>query len=103
MTTAILLAAGKSSRMGANVDKAFLSLVDKPVVAWSLLAFERCSDIDRIVYGIPTHILITITVILAVSAVELKNEIAGIPMYPRITFKTPSSWSICCIRRSDTN
>ena len=49
MTTAILLAAGKSSRMGANVDKAFLSLVDKPVVAWSLLAFERCPDIDSIV------------------------------------------------------
>ena len=49
MTTAILLAAGKSARMGANVDKAFLSLVDKPVVAWSLLAFERCPDIDGIV------------------------------------------------------
>ncbi|MBR3223233.1 MAG: 2-C-methyl-D-erythritol 4-phosphate cytidylyltransferase [Kiritimatiellae bacterium] len=49
MTTAILLAAGKSARMGANVDKAFLSLVDKPVVAWSLLALERCPDIDGIV------------------------------------------------------
>ena len=49
MTTAIILAAGKSERMGANVDKAFISLVNKPVVAWSLLAFERCADIDRIV------------------------------------------------------
>ena len=49
MTTAIILAAGKSSRMGAAVDKAFLSLIDKPVVAWSLLAFERCADIDSIV------------------------------------------------------
>ena len=49
MTTAIILAAGKSERMGANTDKAFLSLVDKPVVAWSLIAFERCPDIDRIV------------------------------------------------------
>lgn len=49
MTTAIIVAAGKSERMGANVDKAFLSLVDKPVVAWALLAFERCPDIDRIV------------------------------------------------------
>ena len=49
MTTAIILAAGKSSRMGAAVDKAFLSLVDKPVVAWSLLAFERCAEIDAIV------------------------------------------------------
>ena len=49
MVTAIIVAAGKSSRMGSGVDKAFLSLVNKPVVAWSLLAFERCADIDRIV------------------------------------------------------
>ena len=49
MTTAIILAAGKSERMGGGADKAFLSLVNKPVVAWSLLAFEKCADIDRIV------------------------------------------------------
>ncbi len=49
MTTAIILAAGKSERMGPGTDKAFLSLVNKPVVAWSLLAFERSPDIDRIV------------------------------------------------------
>ena len=50
MTTAIIVAAGKSERMGAGTDKAFLSLVSKPVVAWSLLAFERCPDVDRIVF-----------------------------------------------------
>ena len=49
MTTAIIVAAGKSERMGSGTDKAFLSLVNKPVVAWSLLAFERCADVDRIV------------------------------------------------------
>ena len=49
MTTAIIVAAGKSERMGAGTDKAFLSLGNKPVVAWSLLAFERCPDVDRIV------------------------------------------------------
>jgi len=49
MTTAIIVAAGKSSRMGASTDKAFLSLGNKPVVAWSLLAFERCPEVDRIV------------------------------------------------------
>ena len=49
MTTAIIVAAGKSERMGNGTDKAFLSLGNKPVVAWSLLAFERCADIDRIV------------------------------------------------------
>lgn len=49
MTTAIILAAGKSERMGGGVDKAFLSLVNKPVVAWSLIAFERSNEIDKIV------------------------------------------------------
>ena len=49
MTTAIIVAAGKSERMGTGTDKAFLSLGNKPVVAWSLIAFERCPDIDRIV------------------------------------------------------
>ena len=49
MTTAIIVAAGKSERMGTGTDKAFLSLGNKPVVAWSLLAFERCADVDRIV------------------------------------------------------
>jgi len=49
MTTAIIVAAGKSERMGPGTDKAFLSLVSKPVVAWSLMAFERCPEIDRIV------------------------------------------------------
>lgn len=49
MTTAIILAAGKSTRMGDGIDKAFLSLVNKPVVAWSLIAFERSPEIDRII------------------------------------------------------
>ena len=49
MTTAIIVAAGKSERMGTGTDKAFLSLGNKPVLAWSLIAFERCPDIDRIV------------------------------------------------------
>ena len=49
MTTAIIVAAGKSERMGTGTDKAFLSLGNRPVVAWSLIAFERCPDIDRIV------------------------------------------------------
>ncbi len=49
MTAAIVLAAGRGERMGANVDKAFLSLGPKPLVAYSLLAFESCADIDAIV------------------------------------------------------
>ncbi len=49
MTTAVIVAAGKSVRMGGDVDKAFLSLGSKPVLAYSLMTFEACPDIDRIV------------------------------------------------------
>jgi len=49
MVTAIIVAAGKSERMGAGTDKCFLNLGSKPVLAWSLLAFERCADVDQIV------------------------------------------------------
>lgn len=49
MNSAIIVAAGKSERMGHNTDKAFLNLGPKPVVAWSLLAFEQCTDIDQVV------------------------------------------------------
>ena len=49
MVTAIIVAAGKSERMGTGTDKAFLSLGPKPVIAWSLLAFESCTDIDQII------------------------------------------------------
>lgn len=49
MNSAIIVAAGKSERMGVGTDKAFLSLGARPVLAWSLLAFEQCHDIDQIV------------------------------------------------------
>ena len=49
MVTAIIVAAGKSERMGTGADKAFLNLGPRPVVAWSLLAFEHCADVDQIV------------------------------------------------------
>ena len=49
MTTAVIVAAGKSERMGGSVDKAFLSLGSKPVIAYSMMTFEACPDIDAIV------------------------------------------------------
>lgn len=49
MVTAIILASGKGTRMGAGLDKCFLSLGPRPVVAWSLLAFEKCKEVDKII------------------------------------------------------
>ena len=48
-TTAILLAAGSSSRMGANISKQFLEVSGIPVLARALLAYEKCPLIREIV------------------------------------------------------
>lgn len=49
MNSGLIVAAGKSERMGPRVDKAFLSLGTKPVLTYSLEAFEKCPDIDSVV------------------------------------------------------
>jgi 2-C-methyl-D-erythritol 4-phosphate cytidylyltransferase len=49
MNYGVIVAAGKSERMGPNVDKAFLTLGTKPVLAYSLLAFEKCPDVDGVI------------------------------------------------------
>lgn len=49
MNVGIIVAAGRGERMGGDVDKAFLSLGPKPVLAYSLVAFQHCEDIDEII------------------------------------------------------
>ncbi len=78
MTTAILLAGGRSTRMGANVDKAFLSLVNKPVLAWSLLAFEKSPKIDRIVLVVRKEQLIASKAVVKMFGIsKLEKIVAG--------------------------
>lgn len=47
MTSAIIVAAGSSRRMG--FDKIFAPLHGKPVLYWSLVAFQDCPVIDEII------------------------------------------------------
>lgn len=49
MNTAIVLAAGSSTRMGNKIDKAFLPLGPKPVVAYSLRTLQESPAVDSIV------------------------------------------------------
>ncbi len=49
MTSAIIVAAGKGTRMGPNVDKLFLELKGLPVVGHTWGRFERARCIDEIV------------------------------------------------------
>ncbi|HTS19567.1 MAG TPA: 2-C-methyl-D-erythritol 4-phosphate cytidylyltransferase [Verrucomicrobiae bacterium] len=49
MVTAIVLAAGRSARMGGGPNKQFIELLGKPLIAYSLAAFEQCNAIDAVV------------------------------------------------------
>ncbi|MGI6094450.1 MAG: 2-C-methyl-D-erythritol 4-phosphate cytidylyltransferase [Lachnospiraceae bacterium] len=47
--TGIVLAAGKGKRMKSEVQKQFLLLDGKPILFYSLDAFEKCEDIDEVI------------------------------------------------------
>jgi 2-C-methyl-D-erythritol 4-phosphate cytidylyltransferase len=47
--TALIPAAGMGRRMGRAVAKQFLPLGDKPMLAHTLLSFQRASEIDEII------------------------------------------------------
>ena len=49
MITAIVLAAGNGSRMQSSVKKQYMMLLGKPLVCYSLKAFNDCEDVDRII------------------------------------------------------
>ena len=51
---AIVLAAGLGQRMGSERPKQFLSLAGRPMLAYTLEAFERAESIDRVVLVVPT-------------------------------------------------
>jgi len=49
MVTGIILAAGRSSRMGGGTNKQFLELLGQPILRYSLAAFQQCAVVDAIV------------------------------------------------------
>jgi 2-C-methyl-D-erythritol 4-phosphate cytidylyltransferase len=49
MTSAIIVAAGRGTRMGPNIDKLFLEIAGRPVVAHTWAKFDSAACIDEIV------------------------------------------------------
>ena len=45
----LVMAAGKAEQLSSEIETAFLYLNDRPVLAYSLEAFNQCPDIDGIV------------------------------------------------------
>jgi 2-C-methyl-D-erythritol 4-phosphate cytidylyltransferase / 2-C-methyl-D-erythritol 2,4-cyclodiphosphate synthase len=53
---AILAAAGRGTRLGAEVPKQFLTLGGRTILQWSVEAFERHDRVTRIVVAVPREI-----------------------------------------------
>ena len=53
MATALLAAAGAGGRLGAGTPKAFVEAAGRPLIAWSLLAFDAATTIEGVVVAAP--------------------------------------------------
>ena len=53
MNVAIVVAAGKGTRLGGNRPKQFLELNAIPIIVHTLRQFERCQQIDSVVIVLP--------------------------------------------------
>lgn len=49
VTWGLIVACGRSEQLSPEVDTPFLSLGSRPVLAYSLSAFEECSDINGVI------------------------------------------------------
>ncbi|HAV62741.1 MAG TPA: hypothetical protein DCY13_10280, partial [Verrucomicrobiales bacterium] len=49
MVTAVIVAAGRGTRMGPNVDKMFLEIAGHPVVQHTWQRFDTCPPVDHVV------------------------------------------------------
>jgi 2-C-methyl-D-erythritol 4-phosphate cytidylyltransferase len=54
ITAALIPAAGRGQRMGLDIEKQFLQLGGKPLLAYTLAQFEATPTIDRIVVIVPS-------------------------------------------------
>jgi 2-C-methyl-D-erythritol 4-phosphate cytidylyltransferase len=53
LATALLAAAGAGGRLGAGTPKAFVEAAGRPLIAWSLLAFDAATTIEGVVVAAP--------------------------------------------------
>src|ERR1044071_6393430 len=49
MVSAIIVAAGRGTRMGPNIDKLFLEVAGRPVIAHTWACFNHAACVDEIV------------------------------------------------------
>jgi len=53
VAVALILAAGRGERLGADAPKALVELAGRPLLAWSIEVLQRVGSIERIVLALP--------------------------------------------------
>lgn len=56
MAVALIVAAGRGTRLGSDTPKAFVELAGKPMLHWSLDAVRRVSAIRQVVAALPPNV-----------------------------------------------
>ena len=77
MNSAILVAAGKGTRMGANVDKLFLEVAGRPVVAHTWQRFNNAKCIDEIIVVVRDGMQSTFAEVAALYQFTKKHRIVA--------------------------
>ncbi len=75
---AIIVAAGNAQRMNSAINKQFLEISDKPILAYTLEVFDCCSAIDEvIVVAKSTEIVDVANLVSEYKIKKVKNIICG--------------------------
>lgn len=75
---AVIVAAGSGSRMGAGVNKQFLEIAGKPVLAYTLEAFDRANTIRDVVIVAKSEEIVTVSDLVREFGIQkVRNIVAG--------------------------
>jgi len=75
--TAIIVAAGKGTRMGSEMPKQFMTIAGKTILDTTLYKFEKSNEIDEIVLVVNKDELEYVNSEIAVSYDKITNVISG--------------------------
>lgn len=75
MAVALLVAAGRGERLGADEPKAFVVLAGRPMLEWSLDALRRVPAIERIVVALPPGAVVPAGTIGVVGGAERSHSV----------------------------
>jgi 2-C-methyl-D-erythritol 4-phosphate cytidylyltransferase len=77
-TWGVIIASGKGEKFAPDIDTSFLNLGSKPVLTYSLTAYEHCPEVDGIVIVAPKERLENVRVMVQMfGCYKVKKIVAG--------------------------